>query len=198
MKKSVIFLLALLITGALSAQPIFNLGVKAGINNSKVSLDVNDYTSESILKTHIGAFSRIGWSRLYLQPEVYYSAKGGKVLENDASPSERVSRFDYSTVDVPVLLGVQVLKGGAANLRVMGGPVFCFLTSKEIEADDVLDRQFYNNNYIGYQYGIGVDFLSFFIDARMEHGGDRLYQQTSEGINGKNKTFMVSVGFKIL
>lgn len=198
MKKSLILILAILFSGALMAQPIFNVGLKAGINNSKVTLNSNEYTSESVVKTHIGAFGRIGWSRMYLQPEVYYSAKGGKVIEKDVSPITRTAQFDFTTVDVPLLVGVKVLKGGAANLRVMAGPVFCLMTSKGVDAGDLLEKQYYNNNYLGYQYGVGVDFLSFFIDARMEHAANRFYYHASEGIEGKNQTFMISVGFKIL
>ncbi len=198
MKKTLILILAVLFSGALMAQPIFDLGLKAGVNNSKVTFNTNDYTSESVVKAHIGAFGRVGWSRFYLQPEVYYSAKGGKVLERDVNPITRTAQFDFSTVDVPLLLGIKVLKGGAANLRVMGGPVLCMMTSKGIDANDVLEKQYYNDQYFGYQYGIGVDFLSFFLDARMEHAGNRFYYDVSEGFGGKNKTFMISVGFKIL
>ena len=198
MKKTFILLLAILFSGALAAQPIFNLGLKAGLNNSKVSLSTDDYSSESILKTHIGAFGRIGWSRMYLQPEVYYSAKGGRVLDRGVNPVARTAQFDFSTVDIPLLVGVKVLKGGPANLRVMGGPVFCLMTSKGIDGGNGLEKQYYKDHYLGYQYGIGVDFLSFFLDARMEHAANRFYYQAPLGIDGKNRTFMLSVGFKIL
>lgn len=198
MKEIIILLVLLVFSVTLMAQPIFNLGIKAGINNSKVTLNSSEFTSESIVKTHIGAFGRLGWSRIYLQPEIYYSAKGGRVLQKNVSPIDRVSTFDYSTVDIPMLAGVKVLKGGAANFRVMGGPVFCLMTTKKLNTGDLLDKQYYNNHYFGYQYGLGVDFLNFFIDARMEHSANRFYYQPAEGIDGNNRTFMLSVGFKIL
>lgn len=198
MKKILIMMLVLLTTGALSAQPIFDLGLKAGLNVSKVTLSDDAYDSESVLKAHIGAFGRLGWSRLYLQPEVYYSAKGGKVLEKGVNPVARAAQFDFSTVDVPLLLGIKVLKGGAANLRVMAGPVFCFMTQKKIDSDNLLEKQYYKNHYMGYQYGVGVDFLNFFVDARMENAANRFYYLGPEDIGGKNNTFMVTVGFKIL
>ncbi len=198
MKKLLLLTVVSLLTGALAAQPIINLGIKGGINNSKVTLNTNNFTSESVVKTHIGVFGRLGWSRMYLQPEIYYSAKGGRVIERDVSPIERVLQFDFNTVDVPLLVGVKVLKGGAANLRVMTGPVFCILTSKKLSAGELLDRQYYNDHYFGYQYGLGVDFLNFFLDARMEHAANRFYYQPGEGLDGKNRTFMISVGLKIL
>ncbi len=198
MKKTFILMLALLFSGALMAQPIFDVGLKAGLNNSKVTLNSDDYNSESITKVHFGAFGRIGWSRMYLQPEVYYSAKGGRVLESGVNPVARTAQFDFSTVDVPLLVGVKVLKGGAANLRVMAGPVFCLMTSKDVDAVEFVNQQYYKDNYLGYQYGVGVDFLNFFLDARMEHSANRFYYDASEDLGGKARTFMLSVGFKIL
>src|SRR5690606_29181505 len=196
MRKLFFVTLIVLFSGSLLAQPIFNLGVKAGLNSSKVTVNSSEFSSESVVKAHIGAFGRLGWSVLYLQPEVYYSAKGGKVIERDVSVVERASQFDYSTIDVPVLVGLRLLDGGAANLRIMGGPVFNIMTSKELDADDLLDREYYNNHYFGYQYGVGVDFLNFVLDARMEHAANSFYHQPGVGID-KNRTFMISVGFKI-
>lgn len=197
MKKLFTFLLAILFSGALMAQPIFDLGIKAGLNSSKITLNASEFSSESVVKTHIGAFSRVGWSRVYLQPEIYYSAKGGKVIESGVTPVDRASSFDYSTVDVPVLLGIKILKGGAANLRIMAGPVFSLMTSRDLDSDNLLDEQFYKDSYFGYQYGAGVDFLNFFLDARMEHTGDKFYHQPAADLNGKNRTFMITLGFKI-
>jgi hypothetical protein len=201
MKKSVVLIFAMLFSGALIAQPIFNLGLRGGINSNKVTIRSDDFTSESVVKAHVGAFGRLGWSRIYLQPEIYYSAKGGKVLESGMSTVDRVSRFDFTTVDVPLLFGVKLIKGGVGNLRFMNGPVFCLMTSNRVGAGDLLDKEFYRNNYIAYQYGIGVDFLKFFLDARMEHGLNKLYEQPVTGIDridGRNQTFMLTVGFKIL
>jgi len=198
MKKTFIFLFMLLFSGALLAQPIFNAGLKAGLNNSKVTFRTSEFTSESVTRAHFGAFARLGWGMLYIQPEAYYIAKGGRVIDPDASAIERVTRFDFNNIDVPILLGIRILDGEMANLRAMAGPVFSLMLSKKIEPEDLLDRQFYNDNYYGFQYGLGVDFRNLFLDARMEHGTSRLYQQPLEGINGRNQTFMITFGLKIL
>lgn len=197
MKKFIIsmfFLLPLMI----NAQPFLDAGVKGGINNSKVTFKKSEFSSESILKTHIGAFARVGFGNIYLQPEVYFSAKGGEVLEKGPNISERVARFDFNNVDVPLLLGIKVVNGERSNLRIMAGPVFSFLASKNIEDHDNFTIEYLKDHYFGYQYGVGVDFWNFFLDARMEHGANNLYSYPNEGLNGKNQTFMVTLGFKIL
>lgn len=193
MKKTILGIFILLFSTAVIAQPTLDIGVKAGVNNSKVTIDLDEYDSESILKMHIGAFGRIGWGRVYVQPEAYFSAKGGEI---SARALENVTRFDFNNIDVPVLLGVKVLKGGAANLRVMAGPVFSFITSSDLDPNEFFDRGYYENNYYGFQYGLGMDFLSFFLDARMEHGSNDLYYHPDYTM--KNRTFMITVGFKII
>ncbi|MBW6534283.1 MAG: PorT family protein [Mariniphaga sp.] len=197
MKKFILSLLFLVPSIALIAQPVLDFGIKAGVNNSKVTFKKSEFTSESIIKTHAGAFARVGFGNIYFQPEVYFSAKGGEVLESGPNISERVARFDLNHVDVPVLLGIKVIDGDMTNLRIMAGPVFSILASKNVEDHDNFTKQYLKDHYFGYQYGIGVDLWKFFLDARMEHGANNLYFQSNEGLNGKNQTFMVTVGFKI-
>lgn len=195
MKKLSLSVFFILFAVVLKAQPFFNAGIKAGLNNSKVTVNLRDFNEESIVRTHIGAFARVGWGRIYLQPEAYFSSKGGE-LEN-RSLLDMLTRFNFGNVDIPLLLGVKVLNGENANLRIMTGPVFSFLTSGKIEGDDLMSPDFYRNRYYGYQYGIGLDLWSLFIDARMEHGANKLYYHPGLDLDGRNRTFMVTVGFKI-
>ena len=195
MKKTILSFFIILFAVSVMGQPTFDLGVKAGMNYSKVTFDLDDYNSESVLKMHVGAFSRIGWGRVYVQPEAYFSAKGGEVK---SSALETATQFNFNCVDIPVLVGVKILKGGAANLRLMAGPVFSILVSDKVDGDDLINPDYYENNYFGYQYGLGVDFLSFFLDARMEHGANDVYYHPGIDLNGRNQTFMITLGFKIL
>lgn len=191
MKHLVILGLILFLTASLSAQPIIDVGVKAGINTSKVS-EYKDFSSESVLKSHFGAFARLGYGRFYVQPEVYYSAKGA---DFKSGIEQTISKFDFNNVDVPILLGVKVLKGGIANVRVMGGPVLSFITSKKIRGDVRFTKDYFNDHYFGFQYGLGADIWKFFIDARFEHSTGNLYKHPD--FSSKNRTFLVTAGIKI-
>lgn len=192
MKKIIIPLLFLILSGFVNAQPIFNLGLKAGVNSSKISFNIEDYTSESIVKAHFGAFARLGVGRIYVQPEAYFSAKGGELDQNVLNT---VTAFNYKTLDVPVLLGFKLLKGKTVDLHVVAGPVFSYLTSSSIDENEDFSKEYFADNYMGFQYGVGIDVLFLTLDARMEHGNNKLYSDA--GINGKNQTFMLTVGLKI-
>lgn len=190
MKKLLLSAFLMALTVSLFAQVNFDLGIKGGVNFSKISFDIEDYSAESVTKTHLGAFGRIGWNRIFIQPEFYFSGKGGDVTFTTATS------FDFTTMDIPVLLGVRIIKGKAFKLHVVGGPVFSSISSEEVKGDNLVNKSFYEDNYMGIQYGLGVDVLFLTFDARMENGLDKFYSQP--GKNGKNQTFMLSVGFKFL
>lgn len=193
-QKIFISLFLLVFSTAIIAQPTFDLGLKAGLNSSKVTFDRDGYTSESILEYHIGAFGRLGFNRLFVQPEAYFSAKGGKM---DGNAVDVATRFDYNAIDVPVLLGIKIIDGDRANLRVMAGPVFGFFTSSDLDSEEFFDPQYYKDSYLAFQYGIGADLLGFTIDLRMENTASKIYQQPNPDPDGDSQTFMISVGYKI-
>ncbi len=194
MKKLIFPLFLLFFCTSVWAQPVFNLGLKAGLNNSKVTLSSSEINASSIVKYHVGAFGRLGFNRVYIQPEAYFSAKGGDMEGNFLDVA---SRFDFNTVDIPLLLGITAIEGERANIRLQAGPVFSILTSKKVVGDDLLDPHFYKNSYFAFQYGIGADLWGFTLDLKMENGSKWIYNQPDPDLEGKNNTFMISVGYKI-
>ncbi len=194
MKKLFVSLCIVLLTSQLMAQPSFDLGVKAGVNFSKMSFDKKDYNSDAVVKSHMGAFVRFGLGNVFIQPEAYYSGKGGDVTSDI---SNTVSSFDYSTIDVPVLLGFYLLNGEKLDLYALAGPVFSGITTKGIDKRDAFDKEFYKSHYFNVQYGLGIDFLFLTLGARFENGLNDVYKQQNGGFDFKNQNFMVYAGLKI-
>ncbi|MGQ7869926.1 porin family protein [Sunxiuqinia sp. sy24] len=188
MKKFAFILLFTSFLLPAAAQLPLNLGLKGGFTSSKLSTDLSQYSEESISNFHAGAFARVNIGRIYVQPEAYFSSKGGDLEENGM-----INSFDLKTVDVPVLLGLNLLKKGPIALRANAGPVFSFVTKKELNSD-VFDKDKLEDNFLAWQYGVGVDVMMFTLDVRMENGSGDLYS----GPDLKSKSFVISLGFKIL
>jgi hypothetical protein len=193
MKRLLLFVLFFVLSASLFAQLKFDLGLKGGVNFSKVSFNADDYSAESVTKSHFGAFCRVGWSRIFIQPEFYFSGKGGDVTSDIMST---MTSFDYQSMDIPVLLGFRIIKGKAFDLHIVAGPVFSNITTENIKGSDAVNKSFYEDHYYGIQYGLGFDVLFLSLDARMENGLGEFYSQ--QGYNGTNQTFMLSLGFKIM
>ena len=178
------------------AQSPINIGIKGGYNSSKITTDLDQFDEGSVNNYHAGAFVRINLGKFYLQPEAYFSSKGGELKELGGSPSQTIDAFDLKTVDVPVLLGVNIIKREAYSLRANAGPVMSFFTEKGITSD-TFESDNIKNNFFGWQYGVGADILFFTLDLRMENSTGDLYSG-SDVDNAKSKSFVVSIGIKLL
>jgi opacity protein-like surface antigen len=191
MKKLTIIILLALFTVTGKAQGFFDLGFKAGINSSKISTTLSDYNPQTINNYLFGAFARINLGRIYIQPEAYYNSKGGEAINKlDANTP---SSFNLKTIDVPALLGIKIIDQKPFNLRIMAGPVFSFATDKSFSGQFKAEN--IKNNFFGWQYGAGVDFLFLTLDARMEKYGSDITQAPE--FSTKNGNFVVSLGIKL-
>lgn len=209
MKRILFSITFLLLTSAAFSQVVFDLGLKAGVNTSKMSVKeggfLEDYginlNSSAITKAHWGAFGRVGLGRLYVQPEVYFSKKGSELSSDFLGIT---GDFNYKNIDVPLLLGFKLINAKAVDFRIMAGPVFSFIIDGEFpeefgqsgDFEDYDPEEFMENNLIGIQYGLGVDFLFMTFDARIEHGSE-VYNDP-DLVSGRTTSYMFTVGFKIL
>ena len=191
MKKLTIVILLAVIALTSRSQEHFNAGLKAGINSSKISTTISDYNPQTINNYLFGAFVRINLGPLYIQPEAYYNSKGGEYI--DKINLSTVNSFNLNTVDVPAMLGLKIINQKAFNLRIMGGPVFSLLTDKSVTGQFTLDN--IKNNFFGWQYGAGVDFLFLSFDARLEKYGSDITQ--TPDFSTLNGNIIVSLGIKL-
>lgn len=191
MKKLTILIAIVLIALTGKSQGFFDAGLKAGINSSKISANVDDYTPQTINNYLFGAFARINLGRIYIQPEAYYNSKGGEYI--DKVNLSTINSFDLKTIDVPALIGIKLIDQKAFNLRILAGPVFSFVTDKS--ASSQLTETAIKDNFFGWQYGAGVDFLFLTLDARMESYSNNLYETPK--FDSKNGNFVISLGVKL-
>jgi hypothetical protein len=200
MKKIIFTFLSLLLVGLLSGQPVINLGVKAGATVSTLHLRENiPYFAKNALKYHLGAFSRIGWGIFFVQPEVYFNSRGGTLKSTDNYVTTAVANFDFSSVDVPILAGMQFLKEEIIQFRVMAGPMLGFMTSRQVEPrpsySQLFSKKYFQDHLFGWQLGLGMDYKRLSLDVRMERSRNSVYQ--SNDFTTKNNLVLVSLGVKI-
>jgi len=193
MKKLITLIVLALFTLSGNAQGFFEAGLKAGLNTSKISTDMSNYTPQTVNNYQFGAFTRFNFGRFYLQPEAYYNSKGGEYIYQ-LTP-QIVNSFDLKTVDVPALVGLKIINQKAMNLRVFAGPVFSFLTDKNVKGQLTEDNL--KNSFFGWQYGAGVDFLFMTLDVRKEAFSTNLFDTPNFDFNTKTGTFVISLGLKL-
>ena len=223
MKKILLFASLIVLPAFSFAQSGFQIGVKGGVNLSKLSfgnfiststnpngspsVGVDGQTFRDNLResldsktgTSFGIYARFG-KNLFLQPELLYSTRAGsfEVMRNGQTETVNVTTTSF---DVPLLLGI---KGGP--IRVMAGPVASFRIDDNQRLGEAL-RQYTNGSlndawskaYYGYQVGVGLDIGSFGLDVRHEGNLSDIAQvQSANGqFNQRFKSWQVTLAFKV-
>ncbi len=210
----------------------FAFGIKGGVNLSRLTMGevfttryddngnpfvgfdgkaVTDNLKQSF-ETKTGAvggiYARFG-KILFIQPEVLVSTKGGSlnIIKNDQeSPVTQTINIKYSSIDVPLLIG---LKGGP--FRILAGPVTSFRVGDNQKLSDAFKQ--YSSNFndalsqatFGYQFGAGLDIGRFCLDVRKEGFFTDLatFQVNGQPIKGnatirqKMVSWQVTLGIKV-
>jgi Outer membrane protein beta-barrel domain len=183
----------------------FSLGIRGGVNFSQLKTDNTQSVGANLqqsLDTKTGyvggVYARIG-SKLFLQPELIFSAKGGSVniLKNGTSQTVAI---DYTNFDVPLLVGIKF-----GPIRINAGPMASFTVSssgldeelKKVSSN--LGESFKKASY-GYQAGGGVDLGSLSVDLRYEGSLSEVSALSSSNVNfsQKGNLWQLTVGLKLL
>ncbi|RKR80917.1 outer membrane protein with beta-barrel domain [Mucilaginibacter gracilis] len=194
--KRILLTLVTLVVISTGTKAQFVLGLKGGVNVSKINTD--NFTQSSMAGYLFGAFARIG-KGLYLEPEIYASSKGGQFnYDANGTTAGGNAKVRFTTLDVPVLIG-QSFGASSFNIRAMVGPVYSYVLDRNTTFSDNLGAAYrdlgdYNHSTLGYQAGLGIDLGNIALDARYEGGLTSINQKYGERPN----LWSFSIGFKIL
>ncbi|OYT16112.1 MAG: hypothetical protein B7C24_09480 [Bacteroidetes bacterium 4572_77] len=225
MKKLLLSVFVLVLGVSALAQVIPNIGIKGGLTTSSLTTNLSEnFASENVLGYQFGAFARIHFGKLYVQPEFVYNHRSTK-LEYEITPiidgeNQKVgmrSEIKMGTFDIPVLLGFKIIKTKLMNVRIFAGPEISFSTNQKLSYDYTtgdgenfegqpgeLSSDDFNKTTWYLQAGAGIDVLMFTFDVRYEKGLSDIYSgQVSNGIkmedvNLKNNVWVFSLGIKFL
>ena len=185
---------ALLIAVCISAKAQFSLGIKGGVNFSKI--DADNVKESSVTGYQAGLFARFG-NTFYIQPEAYLNSTGGKFdFSSTNTTSSESGKVTFTNLTVPVLLG-HSFGSKDLNFRLMVGPEYTYALSKSQSFDDnvndaLQDFGRYKNSTIGFQAGGGVDIGPITADIRYQGGLTKINSNFGQTQN----LWALSVGFK--
>ena len=152
MRKSILTITLMTMFLSTFAIGPFTLGLKGGINSSKITTDnfkTTDFTysnfkSDSKAGFNIGAFARLG-TKIYLQPELLYCVRNSESTSAIGNASQSVK---LKTIQVPILLGFKLIDLKLASIRAFTGPAMSFpMQSSKITYDGVTAGLYDTKNY---------------------------------------------------
>jgi hypothetical protein len=206
MRKFTLVTLFMLISGFTFAGITF--GIKAGYNANKLSANIDSISSQFKSGMQVGVFLRAG-KRFFVQPELYYTVQGAQYVFNDPSHTGAWDqKVTVGSIDVPVLLGFNIVNGKTIKFRVDAGPVVSFVTNKTVKDMNPdwlgpLTKSNINSLNWYIQAGFGLDFWLLTLDLRYQGGLNEMIRNVQQGsqnwnFSSKNNIFQISLGFKIL
>ena len=190
--KKYLLSIAIITAATISAKAQFSLGVKAGVDVSKVNTD--NLKESSIAGYQAGVWARIG-TGFYLQPEVYLSSTGGK-FESNSNGTDYSGKVRFTNLNVPLLLG-KSFGGDNLNVHFNAGPIYTYILSKNTSFSDNFTAAYqdfgkYKNSTLGYQVGGGLDLGHITADVRYEGG----LSKVNENYGQRQNLWAFTLGFK--
>jgi len=211
MRKTILTFALMTLVLATFAQLPFAIGIKGGINSTKITTDnysgqgvtFNDFRSDAKSGFNIGAFARLG-TKIYLQPELLYCVKNSQ-SSNSTGTATTSQSVKLKTIQVPILLGFKLIDLKLASIRAFTGPAMSIpMNSSSVNYDSVsgkiFDTKNYKNNIWDWQLGAGVDVGMITLDCRYEWGLSNTSDQNLDkvGFVNKGNTLTFSLGFKFI
>ncbi|MDR1951856.1 MAG: PorT family protein [Bacteroidales bacterium] len=154
-----------------------------GFNSTKTITDLNSKNavySEAKQNYNFGAGLRLELGLIFIQPEVYFTRKGG--LASTFRDTFDQHHVDAQSIDFPVMAGLRLFHSNKFCLRAYGGPVFSYLKNKDVEIkkngqiipwSDIEA----NTKAFSMQIGAGVDITRrFTFDVRYEYAFSPMFK----------------------
>jgi hypothetical protein len=197
MRKVILILcVALTCSQTLTAQKDF--GIKGGINyNNNGDKTTFSSTGDDVIQ---GAESKSGfhaglWFRgkvpiigLYIRPELVYTQVKSEYIDS----KNKSSPYEFSKIDVPILLGKNFL--GFATAFV--GPSFQYILNDDFEFSELNTDEF-DKFSVGVQMGFGIELGNLGIDVRWERGLSKTEANFANGITVDNRTNQIIFGLSL-
>ncbi len=195
MKKLMIAVLFL--TGITAVGQSSHFGIKGGLNFGSTGelsgIFDRPINADNKVGYHLGAFGHVDFLGLFLQPEIIYTR-----LNSEYERSGTTADYNLSKLDIPVLLGLDVL----GPLNIKAGPSFQVVLNNDLEGVGVDVEKPENTFTVGYQLGVGVTLGQLGLDLRYEGAfqenetfGDQTLQDAGFVLDSRPSQWILSLSY---
>ncbi|ASW75272.1 hypothetical protein IQ37_19250 [Chryseobacterium piperi] len=185
------FLLCITCSVEATAQqsPTLHIGVKAGINSTKVSSESSNLEGKYGFGYQAGIMTRMDFSKLYVQGEILFNKRKASYDLKDESSA----KMKWNSIDLPVVVGYKIINNKDFNVRAFAGGVYSYAFNENTSAVKSFQDSFkkFDKFNVGITGGIGIDYKNFTMDFRYETG----LTSISKEFKSKPHSFSLGIGY---
>lgn len=190
MTKIILSILSIFLLFTVSTQAQIKLGVKGGVNISKVYLSDDIFDDSNIIGFQVGpSLEAMFMSSIGIEASVLYSQRGLKVKENGKSTETRTNYIDIP-VNLKLKIGPPGLKAYAA-----GGPYIGFAISGDKSINGIFhgvnDQWKAKDFQAGLNFGAGVELFKF-LQAGINYQIGLTDDYSTHNYSSKDRTLSVT------
>jgi hypothetical protein len=172
---------------------------QVGISLSQLSTDPEEAENQYHLGYHFGGYLRLG-NTIYLQPGIFWHRMGFELQTTEEIEDEQDFENDINSIQVPVLLGINVINSELFTLRANGGGVASFITS--VKENPLISEDDFKSTIFSARVGAGVDLFGLTADAGYDFGLTEIFKDTEVfdieiDNDTKINSWFFSVGLKL-
>ncbi len=179
------------------SQASVEVGLKGGLNLTSLNAKEPSTNYDNATGYHFGVYAMVKAASFAVQPEVLYSTRGTDITFDDISGD---FKQDFVYLDIPVMAKLYLPLG----LNLQAGPQFGLLMSadgtalnEDGEPED-LGKSSFKNADISAALGAGWDApFGLRFNLRYIIGLSDINDYADAQESAKNRTFQVSVGYKL-
>ena len=182
------------------ANAIFPTNSSSWKDISNTTANAYDQAGKNLAGFNVGLSAKISLpTSLFLMPEIYYTTFKNEFTD----PNSNVKlEAKYNRVDVPVLLGYNIL---GETLGVFVGPVASYNLSKDNQYNDFQENAT-KEFTVGYQFGAQVQISKLILNARYEGSFSQDQRKFINNVAGNQATIRydnrpsfvsIGIGYKL-
>ena len=151
-----------------------------GFNSSRTITELagssETFLSDARLNYNFGAAFRFEFANfLFIQPEVYFTRKGGLANVFHKTDTFDQQKVSARSIDLPIMFGLRLFHSDAFCFRLYGGPVISYLIDPNVNVNKNGEQIAFSDirartHAFSMQVGAGIDIRRFTFDVRYEYG----------------------------
>ena len=165
-----------------------------GVNSSILTSDPQNGEHQTRAGWQVGGYVRFDSKKFYFQPGLFYHLMGTELqTKNQITHEEFTFQNQVHSIQVPLLIGYNVVDGSTFDLRLQAGTCTDFITG--VDHNDHFTKDDLNGNFWSFKFAVGVDFSILSLDLGYDLGMDNFYADERQD-DGKMNSFFLNAGVR--